>query len=213
MNKQESQYIMRLENEDFAFEDLDQEMMIRLARHEDSEVRCLVAEVLSQYSNDFCDDILIPMLADADELVRCNACDSLGSSCSVECIPFLLNLLVDESELVRCYAVMSVTDIILRTKAEQQPYAVTFQKASRKEKGIVRIACFAALFQFGQDKYLKRIFGFLRAEDYHQQIFAAKTLRDLKNSANKRIIEGALKRAYKSAYPISVKEAFERAMA
>ncbi len=212
MNNQESQYIARLENEDFAFEGLDQKMITKLAQHEDSEVRCLVAEVLWQYSNDFCDGILLQMLTDADELVRCNACDSLGASRNVACIPSLLNRLADESELVRCYAVMGASDIILSTQAQKNQYAGTFKKALKKEKGIVRIACLAVLVQFGERRHLRKIFGVLRAADYHHQIFAANALGDLKNEKNKRRIERALKKAYQPDIPVSVKEAFACAM-
>ena len=210
MNEQERKYIERLENSNIEFEDLDLRLITALAKNEDGEIRSVIAEVLCEYANEFSEGLLISMLNDIDELVRCNACDSLGSSHSTSCIPPLLEKIKDESELVRCYAILSVTDIIKSTKVSTKPYAELLKTILPKEAGIVRLACYSALYQFGEKKYLKRIARFLFSSDYHHQIFAIKTLKELKSDENKKVVGKALKKACEKSCPRSVKDVLEQ---
>jgi|GEM_PF-5038857 len=188
MSTAELDYIELLENKNLSFEELDTEMIMKLAKNKDSEIRTLIAEVLSQYSNDFCDDILLAMLDDNDEMVRCNACDSLGSSNNPECVYKLIEKFDDESELVRCYAILGATDITLRTKELEKELENKIRAHIKKEKGIVKIAGLSSLVLFGYSTYLNRIFKYLSDPDYHIQIFTIKTLRDVSNKKNRDII-------------------------
>ena len=132
---------------------IDLNRLYPLATDTDSEVRLLVAELLSRDRTLNSENTLLDLLKDEDELVRAEACDSLSYFTGAKVLDALMfSLKNDEAEIVRCYALQSYWDAYFNENKslKKDDMASVLSEIFELEKSIqVKLVCAGFLYLCG----------------------------------------------------------------
>ena len=163
----------------------DENILLQLSQHDDSEIRAYVAKLLVLANGNKFETALINMCNDEDELVRVNACDSLSAFATTDAYKQLVNsALNDSSTLVKNYAILSIVDIMNYIDIDINELKSLFLDNLQKEEISILAACFKGLYVLGYKKYLKNIIDLVSTENYQDRCAVINILGDLITDEN-----------------------------
>lgn len=189
----------------------DIELLLKLSKSDDSEIRAYVAELLVLGIGHESEKVLIDMCMDDDELVRVNACDSLSAFATVDVYHNLVNCaLNDKSILVRNYALLSLTDIINSVDVDKNKIKNLFLDVSKNKEVAVLAACFKGLYILGEKEYLEKLLDLVATPNYQDKCAVINTLGDILTIENNDCIISELKKIMKSETSEAVRSTIDR---
>lgn len=98
-----------IETKDYITKD-DFVFLATMSDDEDSNIRCMAAEVLFYFYNQDVERIMLKLLKDEDGLVRVSTCEALGQSKNKQVAEILKKNVKDGYPLVRGYAISSIAN-------------------------------------------------------------------------------------------------------
>jgi HEAT repeat protein len=203
--------IERIEESEYE-DDVSLEILTKLSKDQDSEVRSRTAETLVLFDSTESEDILIELLNDEDELVRTNASDSLSISTSVKVISLLKGrILKDESSLVRRYAILSIGDIVNRIGYDKYEIIDFLTNQLEKEEIIgVKLCYYTVLYTLGEEKYLDLLLELINEVDYQDRCGIVSLLSDIISEKNVELIKTTLNNRLQVEDTIAVRSDIEK---
>ena len=189
----------------------DENILLQLSQHDDSEIRAYVAKLLVLANGNKFETALINMCNDEDELVRVNACDSLSAFATTDAYKQLVNsALNDSSTLVKNYAILSIVDIMNYIDIDINELKSLFLDNLQKEEISILAACFKGLYVLGYKKYLKNIIDLVSTENYQDRCAVINILGDLITDENIEYILSVLKDLRKTEKSNAVNSTIDR---
>lgn len=173
----------------------DKKMLIQLSKHDDSEIRAYVAELLVLANGSEIEAVLIDMCSDKDELVRVNACDSLSAFATIDAYNQLVSCALDDiSPLVKNYALLSIIDMMNYIEIDKNELKSLFLNISQKEGVSISATCFKGLYVLGCEEYLKNIIDLVETKNYQDRCAIINILGDIMTNDNNTFILSVLKK-------------------
>jgi hypothetical protein len=201
--------------EEFEYEeDVSLDILNRLSKDDNSEIRSRTAEALILFEPTKSEDILIELLKDEDELVRTNASDSLSISTSDRVILLLKErVLKDESNLVRRYAILAIGDIVNRINYDKCEIINFLIDQLEKEEIIgVKLCYYKVLYTLGEEKYFDLLLRMINEVDYQDRCGIVNLLSEIISNQNVESIKTTLENRLQIEDTIAVKSDIEKVL-
>lgn len=189
------------------------EILNMYSEDSDEFIRCKVAEILIDFTNEQGENILKKLVKDKSSVVRIEACDSLSPSSSFETVELLKEVIEsDKNGLVRGYAINSLGEIAVRLNIIDE-IDVFLKKYLVKERVIVaKINLYKVLYSFGNEEYLILLLNLLSTKRYQNRCSVVNCLVEVINENNKEFIKEHLITHKESETAFAVNSIIERAL-
>ena len=182
------------ESYDF-FSDDDIELIGRLSYDMNSFIRALSAETLARIQSVNSKNILFRLANDKNCFVRTEAYDSLSVFCEKEVAEFLSKKIVVESDdLARSYAITSFAQVCKATGVLSSEIEFLASVSEKMKSERCLLCMFYALYVFGKEEYLGKIYSFLHSNNYRIICTAVSLLGDIINYSNSKDIIDEVKK-------------------
>ena len=199
------QILLSLEKKSFLTQE-DFKLMLDFSSDNDSFVKCSLASLFVNFTNEKSKRILLEFLSDKNINVRIEAADSLSYFNDNEVVSALKNASIfDKNYLVRGYAISSIGHISKNIKfIREEIFEHICNRLSIEKMVFCKLNCYFALYLLGKKQYLDNILKLINTKSYRNRCAVVNTLAELCDKNNIATITTILKKRAKIEKTVAV---------